>query len=91
MRSVPQIIDATFVAHPRHVGESYRAHAATAFRFGGAMIGGGIACIVHGLVPALFTTTGSATVRRLHAQMHGRTHAAIEAENAARGCLSYEI
>ncbi|AXJ95725.1 MULTISPECIES: DUF6356 family protein [unclassified Sphingomonas] len=91
MPRLPRLLDATFAAHPRHVGESYLAHAATALRFGGTMVAGGLACMIHGIVPALFTTTGSGTVRRLHARMQGRAHVAAEAESAARGCLSYEI
>lgn len=52
---------------------------ATALRFGGTMVAGGLACMIHGIVPALFTTTGSGTVRRLHARMQGRAHVAAEA------------
>ena len=51
------MIDRIFLSHPRSVGESYVTHAATAFGFGARMIGGGIACLVHGLVPALFPRT----------------------------------
>ncbi|MGI4732677.1 MAG: DUF6356 family protein [Janthinobacterium lividum] len=61
-----------FLDHPRSVDESYVAHAGVAFRFGLTMIAGGCACLAHGLVPALFTRTGSNTVRRLHAGMSNR-------------------
>jgi Family of unknown function (DUF6356) len=53
-------------AHLDAVGEDYREHRRFAFGFGLAMVKGGLACMVHGLVPALFTDTGSRTVRRLH-------------------------
>jgi hypothetical protein len=33
------------------------------------MIGTGIACLIHGFVPALFTRTGSQTIERLHDRM----------------------
>jgi len=53
-------------AHLDAVGEDYAEHRRFAFGFGWAMVTGGLACMVHGLVPALFTDTGSRTVRRLH-------------------------
>jgi hypothetical protein len=33
------------------------------------MIGGGIACLVHGVLPFLFTTAGSRTIGVLHDRM----------------------
>ena len=55
--------------HPASVGESYTQHLATAGGFGLAMIGGGLACLVHGVLPFLFTRTGSAAIERLHDRM----------------------
>ena len=66
------MIDRLFLHHPRTVGESYAGHARTAAGFGLAMVGGGLACLVHAAVPALFTRTGSDTVKRLHARMKAR-------------------
>jgi len=60
------MFDRIFLRHPRSVGESYREHLGIASRFGVTMIAGGLATLVHGIVPALFTTTGSDTVKRLH-------------------------
>jgi len=71
------MIRTLFLDHPADVNESYPAHFRTATRFGLLMIAGGLAAIVHGFVPALFQTTGSRTVKRLHAEMNGargRTH-----------------
>lgn len=87
MRPLPATFDTLFAAHPRSVGESYLAHARTAMGFGATMIVGGAACMIHGLVPALFKTTGSDTVRRLHARMGGR---ARDAQQAGAG-LCYDI
>ncbi|WP_374297135.1 DUF6356 family protein [Sphingomonas sp.] len=81
------VVDTVFARHPRAVGESYLDHARTATGFGLAMLGGGLACIVHAAVPALFTTTGSDTIRRLHARMSGRAKQGA----AARECFCYEI
>ena len=55
-----------FTHHPREVGESYGEHLAIASRFGFRMIGGGIACLVHGILPFLFVNKGSETVKDLH-------------------------
>ena len=65
-------LDRVFLSHPRDVGESYFEHMATAFGVGGRMIAGGAACLVHGVAPALFGTTGSRTIRALHARISGR-------------------
>ena len=58
-----------FTEHPRSVGESYLQHLCFACTFGGRMIGGGVACFVHGLLPFLFLTTGSSTVLSLYDRM----------------------
>ena len=59
--------------HPASVGESYGGHMLFAFRFGGSMILGGLACLIHGLLPFCFTTSGSRRVRALHAMLgHSR-------------------
>ena len=61
--------DWSFTKHPGDVGESYAEHMASAFGFGTAMLRGGLACLVHGIFPFLCTSTGSATIRRLHDRM----------------------
>lgn len=61
-----------FLAHPESVGESYSEHFVVAWRFGTAMLGGGLACLFHALVPALFQRTGSATVKQLYGEMIAR-------------------
>lgn len=66
------MLDRVFLSHPRSVGETYVQHAGVAFSFGTAMIGGGIACIVHGVIPAWFTRTGSNTVKALYGRMKSR-------------------
>jgi hypothetical protein len=53
-------------AHLDAVGEDYAEHRRFAFGFGWAMVTGGLACMIHGLVPALFTDKGSRTVRALY-------------------------
>lgn len=63
------MFDRIFRAHPRSVGENYREHLASAGWFGLQMVVGGVACLVHAVVPALFKDTASGAVDRLHGQM----------------------
>jgi hypothetical protein len=58
-----------FVSHPESVGESYFQHMAVAFGFGFQMLGGALACIIHGIVPGLFEKSGSKTITSLHAKL----------------------
>jgi len=88
------MIDHLFLAHPRAVGESYREHAATAAGFGMAMVVGGLACLVHAVVPALFVHTASDTVKRLYARMLTRQPAFAQRSPAftePEWQLEYEI
>jgi hypothetical protein len=59
-------------SHLDAVGEDYAGHRRFAWRFGWAMVRGGLACMVHALVPAWFTDTGSRTVRALHGVIEHR-------------------
>jgi len=58
-----------FTDHPEAVGETYGEHFVVASSFGSRMIVAGIACMLHGVFPFLFVTTGSKTVRHLHDSM----------------------
>ncbi|MEM9839596.1 MAG: DUF6356 family protein [Pseudomonadota bacterium] len=63
-----------FTRHPASVGETYLQHLHSAFSFAGAMVGAGLACFIHGLLPFLFTTNGRDTVERLHRRMVTHRH-----------------
>ena len=63
------MIDQLFLKHPRDVNESYGQHFNVATRFGLLMVVAGVAAIIHGLVPAFFTRTGSRIVKRLYGEM----------------------
>jgi uncharacterized membrane protein YgaE (UPF0421/DUF939 family) len=63
------MFDKLFLAHPRDVNESYGAHFIAASRFGLILIGAGLACLLHALVPAVCLTTASRVVRKLHDQL----------------------
>ena len=58
-----------FTSHPRTVGETYFEHFGSASHFGTRMIAAGCACLLHGIFPFLFVTTGSKTIRHLHETM----------------------
>lgn len=58
-----------FTDHPASVGETYAEHLAMASGFGVSMILGGLACLVHGVLPFLFVKTGSRTIDGLHRRM----------------------
>jgi hypothetical protein len=58
-----------FTGHPASVGETYTEHMAHAACFGLRMIGAGIACLVHALLPFLFVRTGSAAISELNDRM----------------------
>ncbi|HVH78334.1 MAG TPA: DUF6356 family protein [Stellaceae bacterium] len=59
----------SFTDHPASVGETYFEHLRTAGGFAAKMIRGGFACLVHALLPFLFTHTGSGVVAELHTKM----------------------
>jgi Family of unknown function (DUF6356) len=58
-----------FIEHPASVEETYSQHLMSAVSFGAKMVIAGVACMVHGLLPALFVTRGSDTVCALHERM----------------------
>ena len=66
------MIGRLFHDHPRSLGMSWASHGAGAVVIGARMIGAGAACIIHALVPALFTETAGRTVVDLHDHMTKR-------------------
>ena len=73
-----------FTAHPSEVGESYLRHGLFACRFGAKMTLGGIAALVHGLMPFLFESTGSRITRELNATLEeSRARVAARREGRA--------
>lgn len=51
--------------HLEHAGEGYFQHLRFAVMVGLMLVGAGLACVIHALVPALCATTASQTVERL--------------------------
>ena len=63
------LLQKVFLAHPASVEEGYWEHFGVANRFGWRLLTAGLACIIHGLLPCLFVTTGSQQVRSLYDEM----------------------
>lgn len=61
-----------FVDHPKSLGMSWAEHGTGAVVIGARMVGAGLACIVHAIVPGLFTQTAGKTVLSLHDHMMQR-------------------
>ena len=70
-----------FLDHPRSLGMSWAGHGAGAVKIGGELIGAGMACLVHALVPGLFSQTAGKTVTRIYQYMMERKAAAANPEN----------
>ena len=72
-----------FTAHPASVGETYLEHMRFARRFGGRMLLGGAAAVVHSLFPFLFVTTASRIndeLVEMRAAARGRTVRLVDIE-----------
>ena len=69
--------------HLDSVDETYTEHARFAIRSGQRMIVAGIACVLHGLLPAVFAATGSRTTREL-SRLFAYRSAAAKRNLAAR-------
>lgn len=81
------MIGRLFFDHPSSLGMSWAGHGAGAAAIGARMIGAGAACIVHAVVPGLFTETAGRTVMSLHDQMVRRKAGASN----PNGWPDYEI
>jgi hypothetical protein len=61
-----------FWDHPRSLGMSWASHGAGAVVIGARMIVAGLACVVHALVPGLFTDTAGKTIASLNEHISRR-------------------
>ncbi len=69
-----------FGEHPAQLGMSWLEHGRGAVAIGVSMVGAGLACFVHAIVPGWFTQTAGRTVARLHDLMHHRRAGAANPE-----------
>lgn len=77
------MIDRVFRDHPRKVGEGYFEHMAFAARFATRLLGAALAAITHAVVPCLFESTASRTVRTMAAELERRGRPASEPAQSA--------
>jgi hypothetical protein len=62
----PGLARRLFVEHPRSLGLSWANHGGGAVKIGGVLVGAGLACFVHAVVPGWFTQTAGKTVTRIY-------------------------
>ncbi|HEU4819722.1 MAG TPA: DUF6356 family protein [Qipengyuania sp.] len=74
------MIDRLLLAHPRTVGETYTEHAGIAGRFGLTMVMGGLKCLVHAILPAVFMRSASDSVAKLHGELERRRRASADSD-----------
>lgn len=79
-----------FLDHPETVGESYGEHFGVASRFGFRLVRGGVACMIHAILPAAFKSAGSDTVRELHDQLVAK-RGAVRAARDQTASVEYVI
>jgi hypothetical protein len=70
-----------FVDHPRSLGMSWSKHGAGAVAIGATLVGAGLACLVHALVPGWFSQTAGKTVTGMYDHMMRRKAGASDPEN----------
>jgi len=59
-----------FTRHPLAVGMTYWEHFTFAAGVGTEMVLAGLGCVIHSLLPFIFATTASGSVKNLSARMH---------------------
>ena len=70
-----------FLEHPRSLGMSWAGHGVGAVAIGARLVGAGCACIVHEIVPGVFTQTAGKTITQMYDHMAKRKAGATNPEN----------
>jgi hypothetical protein len=70
-----------FLEHPRSLGMSWAGHGVGAVKIGAQLVGAGCACIVHAIVPGVFTQTAGKTITGMYEHMMRRKAGAANPEN----------
>ena len=76
----PGIGDRMFLEHPRSLGMTWAGHGAGAVAISARLIGAGLACLVHAVVPGIFTQTAGKTVTHMYDHMNKRKAGAANPE-----------
>lgn len=72
--------DRLFLDHPRSLGMSWVGHGVGALAIGARLVGAGCACVIHAVIPGLFTQTAGKTITDMHAHMMKRKAGAANPE-----------
>jgi hypothetical protein len=75
------LADRLFFEHPRSLGMSWWGHGVGALAIAARLVGAGLACLVHAVVPGFFTQTAGKTVSRMYEHMMRRKAGAANPEN----------
>ena len=70
-----------FLDHPRSLDMSWARHAVGAVAIGATLVGAGLACLIHAIVPGWFTQTAGKTVTSMYDHMVRRRAGAADPEN----------
>ncbi|HEV2594251.1 MAG TPA: DUF6356 family protein [Sphingomicrobium sp.] len=73
--------DRLFFEHPRSLGMTWAVHGVGALAIGFRLVGAGLACLVHAIVPGVFTQTAGKTVSHMYDHMARRKAGATNPEN----------
>jgi len=74
-------VERMFLEHPRSLGMNWASHGAGAIAIGARLVCAGCACIVHAVVPGLFTQTAGKTITGMYDHMMQRKAGAAKPEN----------
>jgi hypothetical protein len=77
-----------FTAHPKSIGETYWQHLWHAGVFGILMLIGGVACLIHALLPFLFKQTASDYVFKMTESMVSRMPSSEERVKRLSSCIA---
>jgi hypothetical protein len=75
------MVDRLFFEHPRSLGMSWAGHGGGAVVIAAKLIGAGCACLVHAVVPGIFTQTAGKTVTHMYDHMTKRRAGAANPES----------
>ena len=75
------VTDRLFLEHPRSLGMSWAGHGVGALAIGARLVGAGVACLVHAVVPGFFTQTAGKTITNMYDHMARRKAGASNPED----------
>lgn len=77
-----------FTSHPENMGETYWQHLWEAGKFAFLMIIGGVACLIHAILPFLFEQTASNFLFKMTENMISRMSSSDERVKRLSNCIA---